>query len=417
MDNTNELTNETTTALEETKTSKEENIERRRARNRAKLENMTEEERIEHRKKVRRRKLEREKKNKVTEIVAEATDSEVATNNDVVIISEAATENDVVNVSEAATDNDVATDSEAATDNDVVSASEVATDSDVATNSEVATTNDVTTYSENMPHSFIDESTSEKMITNISENESMNNEVVHLDEIERNELKEFVSVVGAVMHKGLSNPIEAMKHAEESKYRTEFVFGGLFFILLFITTSIHLPILQSVFGILDRMKIAAITAGILFMIITAFASIIYVFVKKKEDIKFKTISSIISLSLIPGIFAIILVFILGYLSLVGVVLVIVINCIYWLLLCSQICTYYSKEDVFYANMAMVISSVIMFLILYFAVKLAALQVLNAMIYASSEAMQTSDGSIIGSMEIIVENLITFFRNVDTLLGN
>lgn len=391
--------------VDEKDTDRKSGTERRRTKHRAKLDNMTEEELLEHRKKVRRRQKMNEKRRKVVESVEEVS-----------TVEEVSAVEDVPTVEEVSAVKEVPTVEELYVAEELYTAKEVPTVEDIAT-SVLSEPIEQQFTQENVTDEIIYEDMLEDLVNRVMDGENETDDVVHLDEIERNELKEFASVMVSVMHRGFSNPIAALKHAEESKYRTEFLFGGLFFILLFITTSVHLPILNSMFGVLDRMKIATIIVALIFMIILSFVGSIFAFVRKKEDVKLKTVCNLISLSLIPGIFTIILVFLLGYLSPIGVVLVIFINCIYWLLLCSQICTFYAKDDVFSANITMVIASVIMFLILYFAVKLTALQLLNTIIYTSSEAIQTSDGSIIGSLEIIVENIIVFLRSVDTLLGN
>lgn len=248
--------------------------------------------------------------------------------------------------------------------------------------------------------------------------EEKDEQPLHLGELEGNELKEFATVVKDVMWCGLGNPVAAMKQAEESRYRTEFIFGGMFLLLVFITTSIHIPVLQSIFGVMGRMQIALIAVMLVTIIIASMVGTLYVFAKKKqENLRVRTILGAFSISLIPGIIAILVSFILGYLSVVGVALVLVISFIYWILLCSQICAYYLEKDVFLSNIVMVLASIIIFFVVYFAIKLTALQALTMMINTSTEAVQAADGTIVGSAEAIVEKVIQFLRDVDTLLGN
>ncbi len=360
---------------EEVETKK--GAEKRRAKHKEKLEKMTEEERLEYRKKVRRRKARMEEKAEEPE----STDG-------------------VVNAEE--------------TKKSSIFAKPLVFKKPVEESELVHEDKAIEEKAFEEKESLMDEAPF--LIDEFLEKDET--EPLHLRELEGNELKEFATVVKEVMWSGLGNPVAAMKQAEESKYRTEFIFGGVFLLLMFITTSIHIPVLQSVFGVMGRMQIALIAVILVAIIIISMASVLYVFAKKKrENIRIKSIFGAFSISLIPGIITVLLSFVLGYLSVVGVALVLAVSFIYWLLLSSQICTYYLKKDVFMSNIVMVLSSIIIFFVVYFAIKLTVLQALTMMINTSAEAVQAADGTIVGSAEVIVEKVIQFLRDVDTLLGN
>lgn len=242
-------------------------------------------------------------------------------------------------------------------------------------------------------------------------------EVIRLDEMEGNEIKEFWEVCRSVMWVGLTNPIEAVRKEGESKYQVKAVFGIALFFLVFIATSIHVPVLQPILSLIDRMQIGAglVTfMGIIFVLLTA---LVYAFAKKNDpSLEYKSVTGAYCITFIPGIFMFCLIFLLGYLSVAGTLLFVVINFGYWILLSSQLTTYYLEGDTVKSNIIMMIVSVVLFFIVYFTIKLGVLQILTEIIDASAGVIQSSDGSVVGSTQSIVEELISFLRDVDTLLG-
>ncbi len=261
--------------------------------------------------------------------------------------------------------------------------------------------------------SSIEEATNQAKAVSILSDE----EAIRLDEVEANELMEFFIAYRNMAIKALTNPIEAMKDAENSKYETRFLSAIFLAILMFLTVTIHVPILQHITNILDRMKLAGAVVAlgiILFLILTGMVYILSG--KQSQGTNYKDVAGAFSIAMAPMVVLCFGTFLMGYLSVVGTFLMVVIALVYWMLLSSQITMHYLKGSVLVSNAIIIIISVIIFFVVYFSIKMAVLNMLASAVESSVQAVQSGDGTATGSVQSIIDLLVSFLRDIDFLLG-
>ncbi|MFI3172750.1 MAG: Yip1 family protein [Eubacteriales bacterium] len=241
----------------------------------------------------------------------------------------------------------------------------------------------------------------------------------NVDNLEENELLEFAVACKDMFTKAIVNPIEAVKYGEEhGVFETRFFFGGLYLFLVFITTVIHIPIVQSFLSLLDRFKIAG-SATLLAACIIGLASLLIYAVARQDNIEvtYKNIVGAMCVISIPGLVLHLLIFMFGFFSFTFGVLVFIISAIYWMLLVAQVGAHVLGGKTRKANLIVLFIVIVAYVIVYFAIKLSVLHLLSSAITVGANAVTSSDGTVTGSAASIVEQLIEFLYNFDILLGN
>ena len=238
------------------------------------------------------------------------------------------------------------------------------------------------------------------------------------DEDEGNEIKEFFISFKSVFYKAMSNPIEAIKLDRDSEYEARFLIGVLYLLVMGICTAIHVPVFQKFMGVMNRIKFAGTLMGASLVVLILVSAFIYVFVlQEKGDAKYKDIIGACCIATAPMIIVCLIAFALGYVSSVLAALVLVIGLIYEILLTVQIATYFLNGNVHKANFVVIAITVVIYLIVYFSIKMWILELLSTAVEASVDAVKAGDGTVQGGVESLVEKFIQFLRDVDALLGN
>lgn len=241
---------------------------------------------------------------------------------------------------------------------------------------------------------------------------------VRLTEVDKNELVEFWMALKNVVSVGITNPVEAMKAEEQSKYQTKYLIGLLYLLVIFITTTIHIPVVQGLMGVIGRMKLAILVVLFHMLILFCMSGLVYIFANRGNNkVSFDRIIGTYSIATSLEIILCMIAFLLGYISWICAFAVILVGLVYWVLLSTQITMYFTESNIIKSNFIIIIMTLFITIVLYFAIKMYILSIVTSVIEVSMSSVQASDGTITSSVQTLVQELVTFLRNLDTLLGN